>query len=178
MVEFAQKWSLPYNDIWVFRSRSSAKSLFQFYDNIRESGLVMDVVDKLDDITLEGENIGTSFNIKSMYPHFDFQGEILEGIVVRLVKQSSTMKELQRLSNESKQILELISPEIPSLPFIFNEDGMNNKSLEALQIDLRDLFRRSNGKNDNTSNELRRKLKNSRKSIQQHEFNLIQQINE
>jgi hypothetical protein len=78
IIAFAHKFRLPHNDVWIFRSVHVAKDLFQFYDSVREIGMASDVIGGLNEIADGGI-------VKSMYPHSMYQGEILEGIVIRYV---------------------------------------------------------------------------------------------
>ncbi len=98
LVKFAHQFRLPHNDIWIFSSISSCEALFDAYDGMRETGTATMVVGKLDGIITkendadEGEGGGENYNIMmpctkftSLYPHLMYQGDILEGIVVRYV---------------------------------------------------------------------------------------------
>lgn len=92
LTELAQRFRLPHNDAWMFINQESALELFDVYDGLRENGLARDVVDALTDASasegVDGTNLGTHLHVKSMYPHEVFQGEILEGIVIRYVPYS------------------------------------------------------------------------------------------
>jgi len=107
IVDFAQKWRLPHNDVWIFRTPTSANALFYLYDTSREEGLA--------DTTISELNQSADYHIVSMYPHVIFQGNILEGIVIRLIESNGSNSEMvskwERLSHESKEILMLIPPE-------------------------------------------------------------------
>ena len=88
LIEFAQRFRLPHNDYWMFTTQSSCQKLFQFYDDIRETGTADSVIKGLDEL-LKCPNIAdaqTTRRICSLYPHSEFQGDILEGLVVRFVE--------------------------------------------------------------------------------------------
>ena len=69
------------------------------------------VIHQLDRIVLENEGVGCA-KVASLYPHDIFQGEILEGIVVRYVPYNITATEdgddanstMQNSSNEMKEL--------------------------------------------------------------------------
>eukprot|EP00956_Cyclotella_meneghiniana_P028565 scaffold66871_cov67-Cyclotella_meneghiniana.AAC.3 len=72
----------------MFTTQSSCQKLFQFYDDIRETGTADTVIKGLDEL-LKCPNIAdaqTTRRICSLYPHSEFQGDILEGLVVRFVE--------------------------------------------------------------------------------------------
>ena len=97
LVTFAQQFNLPHNDVWVFASRRSAEQVFTAYSNLREEGTTSTVINALDRITTE--NHGHTAKVPSLYPHDIFQGEILEGIVIRYVNDTDgdAMKEMEQL---------------------------------------------------------------------------------
>ena len=100
IIEFAQTFHLPHNDYWVYTNALSIQHLFQVYDTSRETGTTSTILPALttaatynqrnldSTISVDGSNIDTSvcdYYIQSMYPHDRYQGEILEGIVIRFV---------------------------------------------------------------------------------------------
>lgn len=94
VVKFAHQFRLPHNDIWIFSSRASCELLFDAYDELREVGTATTVVGRLDDIVanqsgIEGEEGGgmmmCATKFTSLYPHIMYQGDILEGVVIRFV---------------------------------------------------------------------------------------------
>jgi len=50
IMEFAQRFRLPHNDTWLFRSMTSVESLFDLYDSSRETGLAGGVIGALNGI--------------------------------------------------------------------------------------------------------------------------------
>lgn len=90
LIEFAQRFRLPHNDYWIFANQSSCHQLFQFYDDIRETGTAETVTKGLDELLQCGSksinDTQTARRIISLYPHSEFQGDILEGLVVRFVE--------------------------------------------------------------------------------------------
>ncbi len=100
IIEFAQTFHLPHNDYWVYSNALSMQHLFQVYDTSRETGTTSTILPALTNaavynqrnsdstIPVDGCNNDTSdcdYYIQSMYPHDMYQGEILEGIVIRFV---------------------------------------------------------------------------------------------
>uniref|UniRef100_A0A7S4SIA2 tRNA ligase phosphodiesterase domain-containing protein n=1 Tax=Ditylum brightwellii TaxID=49249 RepID=A0A7S4SIA2_9STRA len=94
VARMAQKFRLPHNDYWTFRTETSAKSLFEWYDREREVALAKGVCKDMDNIT-DGRRL------RSLYPHSDFQGEIVEGIVVRYVPYSKQFQNATAFNNTS-----------------------------------------------------------------------------
>lgn len=118
LITFAQKFRLPHNDYWVFSTKNTASKLFQFYDDIREVGTAGIVIKGLDQLVVDwGQGKRTvSMRIASMYPHEEYQGDILEGLVVRYVpfdgdssSNEAFFGSLNELAVESKQYLSLLS---------------------------------------------------------------------
>ena len=78
LVEFAQKYRLPHNDFWLFQTFESCRTLFSLYDSSRETALADGSI-----ATLSASCDGG--HIQSIYPHVAFQGNVLEGLVIRYV---------------------------------------------------------------------------------------------
>ena len=97
LVKFAHKFLLPHNDSWVFSSTVSAQKLFHLYDTGRETGLADYVISALTSAADGGY-------IKSMYSHLSFQGNILEGIVIRYVSFLSTTSPLQNTNTTCRLV--------------------------------------------------------------------------
>lgn len=97
LVKFAHQFRLPHNDIWIFSSRSSCELLFDAYDELREVGTATTVVVRLDGIITKdsdegevgGEMLTCTTKFTSLYPHIMYQGDILEGVVIRFVPYPS-----------------------------------------------------------------------------------------
>ena len=121
LLSFAQTFRLPHNDVWVFHTHESCSQLFALYDSSRETGLADYVVTELNKAADKGHSV------TSMYPHLIFQGNILEGIVIRYVAFPVTvfidssedsytskgryLKRIAELSSSSRSILETVPPE-------------------------------------------------------------------
>ncbi len=142
IMEFAQTFRLPHNDAWVFKSRETATKLFEVYDSSRETGLADYIIDSL-------SQAADSY-VKSLYPHEIFQGQILEGFVIRFIRiasstHSSTNIELQmsiisQLCTQSDKILKAVPPEkvLPN----FTSCGTSG-SIQLLNTNLRELFNKN-----------------------------------
>jgi hypothetical protein len=108
LIHFAQRFRLPHNDTWVFDSASGVEGLFYLYDTTRETGLADDTIAALNRVS--------DLHVSSMYLHTVFQGNILEGIVIRYIPYHDKAAEqtlLQSLATESDRILERVPPERP-----------------------------------------------------------------
>lgn len=108
ILQFAQQHRLPHNDVWVYSTVKAVNQLFKVYDTKRETGLADDMVASLCQ--------SADSHVSSMYPHVDFQGNILEGIVIRYVANvvDSTTKSLQELADASNDILKKVPPATPA----------------------------------------------------------------
>ncbi|KAL3827649.1 hypothetical protein ACHAXA_000522 [Cyclostephanos tholiformis] len=124
LVRFAQAHRLPHNDAWIFSSSESCGALFRAHEELMETGTATTVVDRLDRIVLDGEE-GRCAKVASLYPHKIFQGDILEGIVIRYVPYNittttengvnvgsmpSAFDELKELGTASNELLMLVPP--------------------------------------------------------------------
>ena len=83
LVTLAHQFRLPHNDAWTFASGTACEALFRSYDDMWETGTATTVINRLDEIV--AENKGECAKLSSLYPHDIFQGEILEGLVIRYV---------------------------------------------------------------------------------------------
>ena len=131
LIQLAQRFRLPHNDTWVFDSEQSVDGLFHLYDTTREIGLAEDTVAALNDIA--------DMHVSSMYPHTVFQGNILEGIVIRYVPFHDKKEEeetLKILATASQRILTMVPPETP--PAFVLTKGLA-KAPPVLTTDIRDL---------------------------------------
>ncbi|KAJ6750076.1 hypothetical protein OIU85_000682 [Salix viminalis] len=82
VIAFCRKWRLPTNHVWLFSTRRSVTSFFAAYDALCEEGLATTVcraLDEVADISVPGSN-----------DHIKVQGEILEGLVARIVSHESS----------------------------------------------------------------------------------------
>ncbi|KQJ83582.1 tRNA ligase 1 [Brachypodium distachyon] len=90
VIAFCRKWRLSTNHVWLFSTRESATSFFSAYDALCEVGTatpVCEALDRIADISVPGSK-----------DHLKVQGEILEGLVARIVSHQSSdqMKEVLR----------------------------------------------------------------------------------
>uniref|UniRef100_A0ACD5XYW8 Uncharacterized protein n=1 Tax=Avena sativa TaxID=4498 RepID=A0ACD5XYW8_AVESA len=90
VIAFCRKWRLSTNHVWLFSRRESATSFFGAYDALCEVGTATQVckaLDRIADISVPGSK-----------DHLKVQGEILEGLVARIVSYQSSdqMKEVLR----------------------------------------------------------------------------------
>ncbi|KAL7554484.1 hypothetical protein ACHAWF_018320 [Thalassiosira exigua] len=160
LVRFAQRFRLPHNDAWIFPSGAACESLFSSYDEMMETGTAKSVIDELDRIVSENEEEGCS-KVVSLYPHDSFQGEILEGIVIRYVPYASdenemdrrkSLDEMKELSAASAELLRLVPPSQP-LPVAAHDNQIQLANLRALaesedfEILLRDMLESHHGSN-------------------------------
>lgn len=133
VMQIAQRFRLPHNDVWIFQSMQSASRLFDLYDNSRETGLAKDVIETLNEAADGG-------HMKSLYPHTVFQGDILEGIVIRFVR-IATENERQSMSElclQSDHILERVPPEmVLTIP---SSSCDSSGPVHRLNTNLRQLF--------------------------------------
>jgi hypothetical protein len=119
LMELAQRFRLPHNDCWVFAEQPAVNAVFDIYDNIRETGTtstVMAALTKAANLAGSASNSCDCF-VQSMYPHAYFQGEIMEGIVIRYVPcpdRVVAMERMARLSRQSQEILQAVPPSLPS----------------------------------------------------------------
>jgi hypothetical protein len=128
LLEFAQQFRLPHNDCWVFATEPTVEALFDGYDQWRETGTARTVIPGLTRIATtlikpnelddnHGEtSVHQDFFVQSMYPHDVFQGDILEGIVIRFIPCTDRKAALSRmalLSRQSREILAAVPPQTP-----------------------------------------------------------------
>eukprot|EP00804_Cyclotella_cryptica_P001973 CCRYP_007402-RA/>CCRYP_007402-RA protein AED:0.00 eAED:0.00 QI:1964/1/1/1/1/1/3/1185/1091 len=161
LIKLAQKFRLPHNDYWMFATQSSCHKLFQFYDDIREIGTANTVVRGLDQL-VDGydENHGPrTRKIVSMYPHVEYQGDILEGLVIRFVEygqqisdddQENTRDRLLQSLNDLARISE------SQLAIMANAKATDSSS----SSELGNYFSSDGRKNADTDRRLRSFLKN------------------
>ncbi len=144
LVTFAQQFNLPHNDVWVFASRRSAEQVFTAYSSLREEGTTSTVINALDRITTE--NHGHTAKVPSLYPHDIFQGEILEGIVIRYVNYTDggAMKEMEQLRIVATNLLDIVPPSKQVDVQTLQSDGNEDEKVAIVQTDLRVLAVRDN----------------------------------
>ncbi|KAK9732611.1 hypothetical protein RND81_04G010000 [Saponaria officinalis] len=81
---FCQKWRLPTNQVWLLSTRKSATSFFAAYDALCEEGTATTVCKALDEVA--------DICIPGSIDHIKVQGEILEGLVARIVSPESSRR--------------------------------------------------------------------------------------
>ncbi|XP_052186627.1 tRNA ligase 1 isoform X2 [Diospyros lotus] len=98
IIAFCRKWRLPTNHVWLFSTRKSVTSFFAAYDALCEEGTATPVCKALDEVA--------DISVQGSKDHIKAQGEILEGLVARMVSHES--------SKHMEQVLRDFPP--PSLP--------------------------------------------------------------
>ncbi|GAV62085.1 hypothetical protein CFOL_v3_05609 [Cephalotus follicularis] len=90
VITFCRKWRLPTNHVWLFSTRKSVTSFFAAYDALYEEGTATPVCRALDEVA--------DISITGSKDHIKVQGEILEGLVARIVSRESSkhMEEVLR----------------------------------------------------------------------------------
>ncbi|KAG7950036.1 hypothetical protein I3843_13G092700 [Carya illinoinensis] len=96
IIAFCRKWRLPTNHVWLFTTRKSVTSFFAAYDALCEEGTATSVCKTLDEVA--------DVSVPGSKDHIKVQGEILEGLVARIV------------SRESSEHLETVLEESPPPP--------------------------------------------------------------
>uniref|UniRef100_A0A8I6XXD7 Uncharacterized protein n=2 Tax=Hordeum vulgare subsp. vulgare TaxID=112509 RepID=A0A8I6XXD7_HORVV len=84
LIEFCRKWRLPTNHVWLFSTRKSATSFFAAYDALCEEGTATPVCKVLGEIA--------DISVRGSKDHVMVQGEILEGLVARIVSRESSVQ--------------------------------------------------------------------------------------
>lgn len=82
IIAFCRKWRLPTNHIWLFSTRKSVTSFFAAYDALCEEGTATPVCHTLDEVA--------DISVPGSKDHVKVQGEILEGLVARIVSHDSS----------------------------------------------------------------------------------------
>ncbi|CAA0811963.1 RNAligase [Striga hermonthica] len=82
IIAFCRKWRLPTNHVWLFSTRKSAASFFAAYDALCEEGIASSVCKALDEVA--------DISVPGSKDHIKVQGEILEGLVARIVSRDSS----------------------------------------------------------------------------------------
>ncbi|CAM0877320.1 unnamed protein product [Alopecurus aequalis] len=113
VIAFCQKWRLTANHVWLFSKRESAASFFTKYDALCEEGTattVCEVLDEIADISVPGSK-----------DHAMVQGEILEGLVARIVSRKSSV--------QIKEVLRKFSP-----PALYRADSDLGPNLREICV--------------------------------------------
>ncbi|XAR59778.1 hypothetical protein NMG60_11015745 [Bertholletia excelsa] len=82
IIAFCRKWRLPTNHVWLFSTRKSVTSFFAAYDALCEEGTATPVCKALDEVA--------DVSVPGTKDHIKVQGEILEGLVARIVSHESS----------------------------------------------------------------------------------------
>ncbi|KAL6598643.1 hypothetical protein ACP70R_046342 [Stipagrostis hirtigluma subsp. patula] len=123
VIAFCRKWRLPTNHIWLFSTRKSAASFFAAYDALCEEGTATPVCKALDEIA--------DIAVPGSKDHVKVQGEILEGLVARVVSRESSAQMEEVLRNFPQPPLDGVDSDLgPSL----REICAANRSDEKQQI--------------------------------------------
>ncbi|KAI4383820.1 hypothetical protein MLD38_009617 [Melastoma candidum] len=96
IIAFCRKWRLPTNHVWLFSTRKSVTSFFAAFDALCEEGTATPVCKALDEVA--------DISVPGSKNHIEVQGEILEGLVARMV------------SHDSSRHMEEVLKECPSSP--------------------------------------------------------------
>ncbi|KAK3124679.1 hypothetical protein QOZ80_7BG0590530 [Eleusine coracana subsp. coracana] len=108
VIAFCRKWRLPTNHIWLFSTRKSATSFFAAYDALCEEGTATPVCKALDEIA--------DISVPGSKDHVKVQGEILEGLVARIVSRESSSQMEEVLRNFPQPMLDGVDSDLgPSL---------------------------------------------------------------
>ncbi|XP_034219593.1 tRNA ligase 1 isoform X2 [Prunus dulcis] len=91
IIAFCRKWRLPTNHVWLFSTRKAVTSFFAAFDALCEEGTATPVCIALNEIA--------DISIPGSKDHVKEQGEILEGIVARIVSQESS-KHMEKVLND------------------------------------------------------------------------------
>ena len=134
IMQLAQRFRLPHNDVWIYKSLSSANRLFELYDTCRETGLAEDVIETLSQ-TADGGHM------MSLCPHTIFQGNILEGIVIRYIRinNDTDQQYLDEVCDNSAHILNAVPPE-KKLEIPFEQQVEPSGPMYLLQTKIRETF--------------------------------------
>lgn len=135
VIQLAQQFRLPHNDSWTFTSLQAVNSLFRLYDTKRETGLAADTVKWLSN--------AAEVHVPSMYQHDQFQGDILEGLIIRYVPytEEQNMEQAKMLMDDlasgASKILAMLPADVPpSFQVGAKNDGKGSTMLSA---DIRQL---------------------------------------
>ncbi|KAL6194871.1 hypothetical protein ACLB2K_035946 [Fragaria x ananassa] len=82
IIAFCRNWRLPTNHVWLFSTRKAVTSFFAAFDALSEEGTATTVCRAFDEVA--------DISIPGSKDHVKEQGEILEGIVGRIVSHESS----------------------------------------------------------------------------------------
>lgn len=126
IIAFCREWRLPTNHIWLFSTRKSVTSFFAAYDALCEEGTAVPVCKALDEVA--------DISVPGSKDHIKVQGEILEGLVARIVSHESSKHMEQVISDFPLQPFEGANLDLgPSLREICAANRSNeNQQIKAL----------------------------------------------
>jgi hypothetical protein len=137
LIDFAQTFRLPHNDYWMFTNPRSCEKLFKFYDDIREIGTADTVIKGLDKLLdcIDVDGGSRSHKMFSMYPHSEYQGNILEGLVVRFVEYNEATQSRSNYTNENciQTLQELACKASTHLDIMSNAEANNSNKADCLK---------------------------------------------
>ncbi|KAJ8751586.1 hypothetical protein K2173_016834 [Erythroxylum novogranatense] len=123
LIAFCRRWRLPTNHVWLFSTRKSVTSFFAAYDALCEEGTASPVCRALDEIA--------DISVPGSKDHKAVQGEILEGLVARIVSHESSKHMEEVLQDHPPPPIEGVGLDLgPSL----REICAANRSDEKQQI--------------------------------------------
>ncbi|XP_026415558.1 tRNA ligase 1-like isoform X1 [Papaver somniferum] len=122
IIAFCRRWRLTTNHVWLFSTRKSVSSFFAAYDALCEEGTATPVCKALDEVA--------DIFVPASKDHVQVQGEILEGLVARMVSHESS-KHMEKVLKEFPLPSEGVTHDLgPSL----REICADNRSDEKQQI--------------------------------------------
>jgi DNA-binding XRE family transcriptional regulator len=142
IIQLAHKFRLPHNDSWMFATYQSVNSLFQLYDSTRETAMAQ--------ATVQALNKRSCAHVKSMYQHDKFQGEILEGIIIRYIpytdKQNldGAKQLMDQLAFRASEILTIIPSDLPQ-SFQVDNGGKKNEGSKVFCANIRQISQEKGG---------------------------------
>ncbi|KAK1614422.1 hypothetical protein QYE76_019939 [Lolium multiflorum] len=134
VIAFCRKWRLPTNHVWLFSTRKSSSSFFAAYDALCEEGTATPVCKALEEIA--------DISVPGSKDHVIVQGEMLEGLVARIVSRESSVQMEEVLRNFSQPPLDGVDCDLgPNLREICASNSLDEKQkikaiLENLQSSL------------------------------------------
>ena len=158
LLELAQQFQLPHNDYFVGMDGQSVQALLNVYDDCRYTGTAGTVIPAL-------QNNATT-SIVSMLPHVQYQGDLLEGLVIRYVpftqdqnNHGNAEKErLEELSQESIKLKELLHT-VPACWEILRNTKDREDIVPVLTCNLREVALQSMESGANKLDQLAHQLR-------------------
>lgn len=143
MVELALQYRLPYNDAFLYTDVASAEALFRLYDQCWTSGRANEV--------MAGLRSTANVHVPSMMDHEAFQGDLLEGFVVRYVE--GDCQRLTDLVDRAKELQRQVPSDLEDCFRLYQEsDG------RLWCTNIRDLSKQAQGSVSDLESKLRKLL--------------------